>query len=134
MPREESLRLSRGFEPSQVAFPLSGEMVRAFGPVVRILAVVVNGTGHHGAVCGGIAPPTSPPHISWDALIERVLELILEASLPQPPYPIPRALLISPIVQGRIAYPFVLVPCLVPQGLPWNAVWQGLEPGKASIL
>ncbi len=31
-------------------------MVRAFGPVVRILAGVVNGTGHNSAVCGGITP------------------------------------------------------------------------------
>ncbi len=53
---EESLRLSRGFEPPHVALPLSGGLVRDFRPVVRILAVVVNDTGHNGAVCGGIAP------------------------------------------------------------------------------
>ena len=30
--------------------------MRDFRPVVRLLAGVVNGTGHHGAVRGGIAP------------------------------------------------------------------------------
>lgn len=54
--REESLCLSPGFEPSHVALPLSGGLVRDFRPVVRILAVVVNDTGHNGAVRGGIAP------------------------------------------------------------------------------
>ena len=54
--REESLRLRRGFEPSQVALPLSGGLVRDFRPVVRILAVVLNDTGHNGSVRGGIAP------------------------------------------------------------------------------
>ncbi len=56
VPREESLRLSRGCEPSPVALPLSGGLVRDFRPVVRIVAGVVNGTGHNSAVCGGITP------------------------------------------------------------------------------
>ena len=56
MHREESLRLSRGYEPSHVALPLSCGLLSEFRPVVRIVAVVVHDTGPNSAVCGGIAP------------------------------------------------------------------------------
>ncbi len=54
--RQESLGLSRGFEPSHSSLPLSGRLVRDFCPIVRVSAGVMDNGRHDRSLRGGIAP------------------------------------------------------------------------------
>ncbi len=54
--RQESLRLSRGFEPSHSSLPLSGRLVRDFCPIVRVSAGLMDNGRHDRSLRGGIAP------------------------------------------------------------------------------
>ncbi len=59
--------------------------MRDFRPVVGIRPVVVNDTGHNGAVCGGIGPQLvghQPPGLVF---IDPVCQTLLNLTMPRPP-------------------------------------------------
>jgi hypothetical protein len=47
---QESLRVSRGFEPPHLSFAPAGRLMRDFGSIVFVLLRAVNNRGQHDAV------------------------------------------------------------------------------------
>jgi len=56
MDRQESLRLSGGFEPSHLSLPLSGWLMGDFSTIVGVAPCVVNNGRHHNSMRCAVAP------------------------------------------------------------------------------
>ena len=63
--RQESLRVSRGFEPSHVTFALASWLMRDFGSVVLVLRSAIGDRGHQAGVGRRIAAKLVGDQTSW---------------------------------------------------------------------
>jgi len=63
--RQESLRVSGGFEPSHLSFALAGRLMRDFGSIVLVLLRAVNNRGHHEAVGRRVTAQRVRDQTSW---------------------------------------------------------------------
>src|SRR2546427_10453371 len=63
--RQESLRVSGGFEPSHLSFALAGRLMRDFGSIVLVLRRAVHDRGHHEAVSRRVAAKLVRDQTPW---------------------------------------------------------------------
>jgi hypothetical protein len=63
--RQESLRVSGGFEPSHLALALAGWLMRDLGSIVLVLRRAVHNRAHHEAVGRGIAAKLVRDQTPW---------------------------------------------------------------------
>src|SRR5712692_1530574 len=63
--RQESLRVSGGFEPSHLSLALAGRLMRDFGSIVLVLLRAVNNRGHHDAVGSRVAAKLVGDQTPW---------------------------------------------------------------------
>jgi hypothetical protein len=63
--RQESLRVSRGFEPSHLALALAGWLMKDFGSIVLVLSRAVRDSRHHAAVGRRVAAKLVCDRTSW---------------------------------------------------------------------
>jgi len=63
--RQESLRVSRGFEPSHLALALAGWLMRDFGSIVLVLRRALRDRGHHEAVGRRVAAKLVGDQTPW---------------------------------------------------------------------
>jgi hypothetical protein len=63
--RQESLRVSGGFEPPHLSLALAGRLMRDFGSIVFVLLRVVHDRRHHDAVGSRVAAKLVRDQTPW---------------------------------------------------------------------